>query len=342
MGGTTDIQHAVFSSNLHQALFALVMSLISAFLIPVCAKYYFRRYRIERPAIGTFNGRDIAILFVLLATIPVFYLSLSRVILTTFLCITFLASLSIGFRPVMSPARVWLVIGVLLGLNIWMGNNALGSVLGWQAFWVENDIVILLGAMSVANLYVQGGMKMKHVAWFALLLGGYDVIFTSLFPVTNALVEEFLGFPLDPSFGFRLGVDNAAIGLGDLLVYALFFVTAFKAYGRKAARIAMTVILVFGGILPSMVPLLINYVDARTDTVVPAQFWFGPAAFVTYLIMRRKWGRERTTKEFLASTDVITRTVPTAATPIPAVAEVPEQVVPVESPVEEVQVPLAR
>ena len=37
-------------------------------------------------------------------------------------------------------------------------------MLGWQLFWVENDVIVLLAAVSVANLYVQGGMKLEHVA----------------------------------------------------------------------------------------------------------------------------------------------------------------------------------
>ena len=50
--------------------------------------------------------------------------------------------------------------------------------------------------------------------------------------------------------------------------------------------------------MPALVPLLINYVDARTDVLVPAQAWFGPAALLGYLWLRRRYGRERTMKEF--------------------------------------------
>ena len=57
----------------------------------------------------------------------------------------FLASLSIGFGPLLSPAQLWLGIGALIGLNIWMGRNLLGTVLGWQVFWAENGILVLLG-----------------------------------------------------------------------------------------------------------------------------------------------------------------------------------------------------
>jgi len=314
------------SSNTHLAIFGLCAGLISSVLVSACAWYYLRRVRIERPPIGTFNGRDIGILFVLLSTIPLFYLVLPRWLLTSFLALTFLASISIGFGPVLSPARLWIGLGALIGLNIWMGNNLLGTVLGWQMFWAENDILILLGAVSVANLYVQGGMKMRHVAWFALALAVYDVVFTSVWPVTNALVEEFLGYPLDPSMGMRWGFDNAAIGIGDLLVYALLVLTAFKAYGRRAGQIALAVVVVFGAVVPALVPLFINYVDARTDTLVPAQAWFGPAAYITYRIMRRRYGRERTMQEFEASSDVVRPHIPVPAPAragLAAVAAVP-------------------
>jgi hypothetical protein len=37
---------------------------------------------------------------------------------------------------------------------------------------------------------------------------------------------------------------------------------------------------------------------------VPVQTWFGPPAFLLYCWMRRHYGRERTTAEFLRSRDV--------------------------------------
>jgi len=129
-------------------------------------------------------------------------------------------------------------------------------------------------------------------------------VFTSVAPVTHALVEAFLGFPLNPSVGMRWGIDNAAIGIGDLLVYGLFVLAVAKGYGRRAARQAVAVVLFFGAVAPALVPLLIDYVTARADTVVPAQVWFGPAAFLTWLWLRHRYGQERTMQEFLASDDV--------------------------------------
>jgi hypothetical protein len=287
----------------------------------LCATQYLRRLRLERPAIGVFNGRDIAILVTFLAILPEIYQHLPRWAVTCLLTVTFAASLSIGYRPLLRSGPLWLGVGVLLGANIWLARTMLGTVFGWQLFWAEGDIIMLLGAVAVANLYVQGGMQLRHVGWFALILAVYDSVFTTFLPLTNALVQDFLGYPLDPSMGFRLGLYNAAVGLGDLLIYALFMTAAYKAYGRQAALIALALIVVFGAVLPSLAPLVVNYVDPRSDIVIPVQTWFGPVAFVGYLWMKRRYGRERTIQEFLASDDVV-RPVTTSTPP----ATVPESV----------------
>src|SRR5579885_1443764 len=120
----------------------------------------------------------------------------------------------------------------------------------------------------------------------------------------------------------RIGLYDAAVGIGDLLIYALFMLSAYKAYGWRAARVALVLIAVFGGVVPSLTPLVINFVDARADIVVPVQTWFGPVAFVGYLWMRRRYGPERTMREFLASTDVAPRPRGVTAPEVP----VPESV----------------
>jgi hypothetical protein len=310
--------------------FGLGVALFATLATIALARRYLRTTRLDRPAIGVFNGRDITILFVFLAVLQNVYLLMPHWLLTTFLAITFASSLSIGYRPVVRPVPLWLGIGLLIGLNIWLARNMLGTVMGWQLFWLEGDILVLLGAAAVANLYVQGGMRLQYVARFTVLLGIYDITFVAIAPLTNALAEDFLGYPLNPSFGFRLGLYNAIIGLGDLLIYSLFVIAALKAYGRKAARTAVITVILFGVIGPAVAPALINFIDARADIVVPAQTFFGPAAFVCYLWLKRRYGRERTMQEFLASTDVKRPVVTAAATPAPA--SVPEPVSTQDSP----------
>ena len=304
----------------YPTVFELIVAVTATLVTNVLALLYLRRVRIERPPIGTFNGRDIVVLCCFLVTLPLLYVVLPQWALTGFLIMTFSSALSIGYRPLVGRGRLWLGIGLLIGLNIWMTRTLLGTVLGWQIYWVENSIVVVLGAVAIANLYVQGGMRLKHVATFALGLAGYDVIFTLKWPITNKLAERFLGFPLDPSVAFRMGVYNASIGIGDLLVYALFVIAAYKAYGRVASSIAMVVTAVFGAMVPALAPLVTQaFLDARTDLIVPAQSAFGPVAFLCYLWMRRRWGPERTMAQFMRS-----RQQGTVAEPVPAPVVIPE------------------
>src|SRR5207248_774141 len=61
------------------------------------------------------------------------------------------------------------------------------------------------------------------------------------------LIARYITHPLTPLLGMRFGYEGYAIGLGDLLLYSLFFVAAYKAYGARAAAIAAGVIFVMGG-----------------------------------------------------------------------------------------------
>ena len=301
------------SSQSFLSVFQLCVTIISAMAVCLGSLYYFRRVRLERPAIGTFNGRDVVFLFVFLVILPVFYLWLPEWALTSVLALTFAAALSIGFGPVLAPTTLWLGIGALVGAQLWMGHHMIDNVFNWQFVWAENSFIVLLAAISVANLYVQGGMQLRHVAWFAGGLAVYDSMFTLVWPVSNHLIREFVNHPLFPAMGMRIGFDEAIVGLGDLLVYAGFTIAAVKAYGRPGLRLALPLVVVFGAVMPTLSGLLLNYVDTRLDVVIPAQTWFGPAAVLGYLWLRRRYGRERTMKEYQASFDVGRREPPATA-----------------------------
>jgi hypothetical protein len=302
-----------------QTLVQVLVVLIGASATCLFATGYLRRIRLERPAVGTFNGRDVVVLFVFIVALPVLYLVLPHWALTSFLVVTFVASLSIGYRPVLPAGLLWPAIGLLIGFNIWVARTSLGTVGGWQLYWAETSVIVLLGASAVANLYVQGGMQLRHVAWFALFLAGYDLTFSVFIPLTPLLADAFIGYPLDPSIGMRLGIYNANIGIGDLLVYGLFTIAALKAYGPKAWRIAFGIVLVFGSLGPGLAPLVLDAVTRGSNNfVVPAQTFFGIPAFLTWLWLRRRYGQERTVQQFLASQDVRSPIEPVpAGTPAP-------------------------
>jgi hypothetical protein len=273
--------------------------------IVVCggALAYFRRVRIERPAVGTFNARDVVILLVFVGVLPFVYGWLPVPLVTCLLAVTFASALYFGYRSLLGSAGIWLGIGLLFGFNIWSSHHVMGSIPGWQLWYTEQSIVVGLSAIAVCNLYLQGGMKLRHVAWLSLGLACYDVVFASYYPLTGRLLARYITHPLTPVMGMRFGEVDYVVGLGDLLVYSLFFLAAYKAYGRRAATIAAGVIVVMGGFATAFVPFLFDFKNANLDTLIPAQSLFGPAAFVTYLWMKRHYGRERTMAEYLAGHD---------------------------------------
>jgi hypothetical protein len=297
--------------------------LVCVALVSLGAVYYFRRVRMERPPIGTFNGRDIVILLAFIVALPFVYGYLPLWLITCLLVLTFTSSLYLGYKPVLGRARTWLGIGLLIGLNVWTSHHLMGTTAGWQLWWAELSVLVGLGAIAVSNLYVQGGMKLQYVAWFALALAAYDIVFATVLPLTDELVAGYLAHPLDPLMGMRFGIDNYGVGLGDLLVYSLFMVASYKAYGAKAARIAFGLILVFGALVTAFIPFALNFLDQQLDLLVPSQALFGPAAFLCYLWMKHRWGRERTMAEYLASTDA---RVPAIAPATPAPAPEPASV----------------
>jgi hypothetical protein len=309
-------------SLLHQTATEFGLIAVGVTLVTCGALLYFKRVRMERPPIGTFNGRDIVILLAFVSALPFLYGYLPYWLITCLLIITFASSLYIGYHQLLGPGWTWLGIGLLIGLNVWTSHHLMGTTAGWQLWWAELSLMVGLGAIAVANLYVQGGMKLRYVAWLALGLAVYDIIFATVLPLTDQLVAGYLAHPLDPLLGMRFGIDNYGVGLGDLLVYSLYLVAAYKAYGPKAARIAFGLILVMGAFVTAFIPFLFNFLDTELDLLVPSQALFGPAAFICYLWMRRRYGPERTMAEYLASADG-SPAAGAAGEPVPAPAPEP-------------------
>nr|HET6901514.1 hypothetical protein [Ktedonobacteraceae bacterium] len=269
-------------------LFQGIVALVAVLLAISCALFYFQRVRLERPAIGVFNPRDIVIVLGFIVTLPMLYLVLPGIILLGMLVLTFVAALYMGMRPLLPRRYIWLVIPFLLIADTVVTELLLGTRVGWQVYWIINSTVVLLAVVGVSNLYVQGGMQLRHVAWFALVLAFYDGLSTFVFQITSKLADRFAGQPLDPSMGFSLGVYSANIGLGDLLIYCLFLLAAYKGFGKRGAIASFAVITIFGVVLPSLSPLIIaSLIRGNIGIVVPAQASFGPAALITYFWLSR-------------------------------------------------------
>ena len=170
-------------------IFQTVIVVLGALLATGCALLYFQRVHLERPAIGVFNARDIVIIIFFVLTLPFLYILLPSVVLIVILSLTFIIALSIGLSPLLRRRYVWTLIPVLLLADIVVAESLLGYRWGWQVYWVITDAVVLFAVVSISNLYVQGGMRLRHVAWFALLLAAYDGFFAFVVPISQQLAE---------------------------------------------------------------------------------------------------------------------------------------------------------
>jgi hypothetical protein len=301
---------------LTQTLFQAVVVSVGALGTAAAALAYFRGVRLDRPAIGAFNTKDLFILAGFIITLPILYLAVPGPVLTGFLVLTFSSAMGIGLRPILPARSRRALVPALIGSEIVVTYTLLGAPRGLQLYWVLTSAIVLVAAMGVSNLYVQGGLRLRQIAWFAIFLAAYDAFFSTVVPLTPQLAAAFEGRPLNASIGWASGRYSANIGLGDLLVYGLFVTAAYKAFDRRGAIWAFFTIFVFGALAPSVAPMVVSHFDQGAEgVVIPAQLFFGPAAFaVTAHLYRRH--PERTTSQWLAEQTV--RRQPAAPAPRPA------------------------
>jgi plastocyanin len=271
-----------------ETVFQIAVGVAGSLATALCALAYFRRVRLERPPIGVFNTRDLCVLGVFIVALPVLYVHLPPGVLTAFIVVTFLSALSIALRPLFASRALWVAIPLVLTADIVVTRSMDHMRGGLQLYWLLTSAVVLVAAVGVSNLYVQGGLELRQIAYFTLFLAIYDIFFTRVIALTPVLAVALQGRPLDPSVGFAAGAYNANVGLGDLLVFCLFTIAAYKDHGRRGAVTALGVIAVFGAVAPSVTPLVAPGLFGTTAAAfVPIQALFGPAAFGAYRWLAR-------------------------------------------------------
>ncbi|RKT08348.1 hypothetical protein BX286_6444 [Streptomyces sp. 3211.6] len=279
------------------------LAVTSALALAVCAGavHYFRTVRATRPPVGVFDGRDIFVMMGFVLALPYVYLALPGAVLPVVLALVFAGGLSVGYQPVIGNGRLrWALIAALiaavLGAHLAFGDTS-------APYWILNSCVVGLVVVSATNINVQGGMRLRNVAWFLLALTLYDAVFAWVVPLTEELSETVQGYPFAPAAGLRIGEDlGAVVGMGDLLAYALFTTTAHKAYGKAGLWTGTALVLLFGVVAPVAALHIAGAVTGHVPAVMPAQVFFGPAAFIGHLLLRRR-GPERRMAEIVFGRD---------------------------------------
>lgn len=251
---------------------------------------YFRRYRLQRPPLGVFNLWDIAIMLGGILLIPYLYLLLPRWLVTGLLGLGVLGILYVLFEAIWHSARItwlltlfWIVVTPL----VWWQFGARSPV-----FLIVNNIVQVMAVIGITNLWAQSGLKARDAAILGGALVVYDLVFTSFLPLMGDIFAQLEGLPFAPVIAWPVGEEMGLIGLGDLLLAAVFPLVMYKAYSRTAglAALALSVAaLAAVFVLPFLLPAV---------GVFPVMVVLGPLMVLQYLYWRRRLGRERTMQRY--------------------------------------------
>lgn len=271
------------------ALVALLAHVAAALLL---ARGYFRRYAIPRPPIGVLNRGDIALMSAGIIVVPNLYLLLPRWLVVGMFVVEVAGALYFTVEPVMRRAGVrWLLTLGLLGADCavaWRYGAASGPGLA------ANNVVLLVVAVGIANLWAQGGLRARDLALLAAFLTAYDVVATARLALMGDLFDRLATLPLAPLLGWP--TDRAghwlALGFGDLLVATAFPLVLHKAYGRAAGLVAMLLSALGIGVLLALVTFGI------VTVIVPVMIVLGPLMVLAIAFFAVRHGPERTTAQF--------------------------------------------
>ena len=261
---------------------------------------YFRRYQVTRPPFGLLNLYDVGLMLAIVALLPYLYLHLPATIVSTVLGVTVLATLNLALEPVLpGRATAWAACLALMAIDVALALTV-GSGSAW--FFGVNNAVMVLIVVGAANLWAQSGMRALDVAVLAAALAVYDLVATAWLPVMTEVLERLSRLPHLPFYplvawgGIEEGPDQGLrLGLGDLLLVAVFPMVMRRAFGRRAGIVALATGL---AVVVATLTLLATGWGPRT---VPVMVPLGPLMIAQYAINRRAKRRERTTRQYLAA-----------------------------------------
>jgi hypothetical protein len=273
------------------------ISLVTAHVVvlALAAWLYMRHLTMDRPPIGVFNRRDILIITVVIMTVPPLYLQLHSIVIAGLFSLVALVILQFTLAPLTRGRLAWLIALAIVVANIALALRGGGGETREPVFFAFNNIVIVVLVLGVANLWAQAGLRAREVFLFAMLLTVYDVVAVTWFPAMVEFFFRVVQLPFAPAVAWGDGPGLVGVGIGDLLVIALWVVVTEKAYGTRAA------ILAGASGVAAVGAILMGFWLGWVTEPVPAMIVLGPMVVLQYLLLRRIYGPERSTGGYSAA-----------------------------------------
>jgi hypothetical protein len=176
-----------------------------------------------------------------------------------------------------------------------------------------NNLVQALMVVGVTVFWAQSGMKARDAAVLGVALALYDFLFTTQLPLMADLFAHLADLPFAPLVAWPVGSSDRwlGIGVGDLLMAAVFPLVLRKAFGQNAGWSAL-------GLSLGTIAMLFVLPILRGWTVIfPVMVVLGPLMGLQYAFWRHRCGSERTTWQYwqaepLAKGSVVEQPEPSA------------------------------
>jgi hypothetical protein len=255
---------------------------------------YFRRFTMTRPPLGVMHLGDVAFMLAAIILIPYLYLFLPGWLVAALFALGALGLLQLLLEPMVSPPwRCWLpwvLAAVLVTADILLARQ--GGTAS-PPYLAVNNVVLLLTVVAVTNVWAQSGLRARDLAILGGALVVYDLIATSLLPLTSDLIARLAELPFTPVLVWPVDQKQwLGIGLGDLL-----FATAGPLVFRKSFGPTAGVVAVFVAVGAIGAVFLVGALGLLPDTF-PMMVVLGPLLVTQYLAWSRVRGQERTTAQY--------------------------------------------
>jgi hypothetical protein len=254
--------------------------------------FYFQRYTMSRPPLGTFNLADLVFMVVGVLLVPYLYLALPNWLLLCLIVGEVLGILYLAWEPVLRARwAIWMAAVTLLAVDA-----AALHIYGVtsRTYLAINNMALVVIVVAIANLWVQSGMRAREFALLTALLTTYDSVATWHMPLMDDLFTRLADFPFAPLVAWPTadGGGTLALGIGDLLIAAAAPLVMRKAFGWSAGALAM------GGNIAALGFVLLLPLLGGVAQIFPVMTVLGPLFLVQFVVWRR-CGRERTMWEYL-------------------------------------------
>ena len=184
-------------------------------------------------------------------------------------------------------AAIWLLTIALVAADV-LAALVFGSAS--PAFFAVNNLALVVTIVSVTALWAQSGMQARDAAVLGAALAVYDFVFTAQLTVMNDLFARVADLPFAPVVAWPMGNRQwSGIGLGDLLMAAVFPLVMRKGFGHAAGVWTMAIVIAALTIVLAL-PIQSDF---------PVMVVLGPLMVLQYAYWRRVSGPERTTFAYL-------------------------------------------